>query len=112
MGSTSTPGGHKALGEFLGIDVVPDDTEFEVRRLADDLNGACGVGKAGQLDLNAMVLLLADIRFSHTELVDAVAYGLHSLIEGHVLDMCALLFLERRHITQLPAVDLDRGAHG
>ena len=54
--------------------------EGELRRASDELERSCGVGDAGQLDLDLIVALTADVWFRHAEGVDASAKGAHGLI--------------------------------
>ena len=77
-----TRGQHAFLGLFH-IGVVVHHLEFQVGGLADELNGPFRVLQAGQLNLDAVVGLLADVRFGHTEFVNTIADGLDGLIHGH-----------------------------
>ena len=79
--------GHTGRQNTLRVHVVAHEVERQLGGLAHKLDGALGIGQAGQLDLNAEIGLLADIRFGDAELVDTVADGADSLIKGHFLDL-------------------------
>ena len=79
--------GHTGRQDTLRVHVVAHEVERQLGGLAHKLDGALGIGQAGQLDLNAEIGLLADIRFGDAELVDTVADGADSLIKGHFLDL-------------------------
>ena len=94
--------GHDAAGQhgLVGIHVVADKVEFQMGGLAQDLHGAARVGKTGQLHLDAVAFLLADVRLGHTELVDTVADGPQGLVQRHVFDAVDLFGTELGHIAQ------------
>ena len=79
--------GHTGRQDTLRVHVVAHEVERQLGGLAHKLDGALGIGQAGQLDLDAEIGLLADIRLGDAELVDTVADGADSLIKGHFLDL-------------------------
>ena len=94
--------GHDAAGQhgLVGVHIVTDKVEFQVGGLPQDLHGTARVGQAGQLHLDAVAFLLADVGLGHTELVDTVADGPQGLVQGHVFDAADLFGAELGHIAQ------------
>lgn len=85
--------------------------EGQIGGLLNELDGAVDVGQAGELDEDAVALLLADIRFGHAELVDAAGDGAQHLIHGQIL--CLLNKGGRERIGQMDsAVGTSPGRSG
>ena len=66
--------------DHAGFGVLAHAVEGELGRAADELEGALGVGNAGELYLDLVAALTADIGFGHAEGVDTAAQGAYGLI--------------------------------
>ena len=101
--------GHDSLG---GVHVIAHHVKFEMGGLAENLDGVTGIGNAGQLHLNAVVGLLADIRLGDAELVNTVADGTQGLIHGQGFEALDFLIREMGDIPELACVTLHGLSQG
>ena len=83
--SRESGGRDRGTGE-IALEVV----ELELRGLADQLRGLCGVFHARQLDHDLVVALLADLRLGDAELVHAAPHDRDGVVETLLRDLLSL----------------------